>query len=216
MLAVLTAPKAVREPLHLADVRKLLSKVRPIVTVDQDGRNEVLLWTSQDPRQSVLFNAHGILYRFNTQVGANGQATTTLSRAERPNKETCVAKLEWAPNGGLGRAQIGKNSMAMADLIRPDSNVNSRKRMFIGPDGSAYAWAPSYQGSTSEIVLQDSRHNVIASFRQTRPQRYNVGDVYGELRLLRNPGAEFVMHPPFMDMIVTTAMLYRYVTLFGL
>lgn len=33
---------------------------------------------------------------------------TTLWRAIRANKEDRVAKLEWSPNGGLGRAIIGK------------------------------------------------------------------------------------------------------------
>lgn len=37
-----------------------------------------------------------------------GQSVTTLWRAIRTNKEDRVAKLEWAPNGSLGRAVIGK------------------------------------------------------------------------------------------------------------
>jgi hypothetical protein len=43
-----------------------------------------------------------------TAVGPDGLSTTTLYRALRKNKEERVARLEWAPNGGLGRAQIGK------------------------------------------------------------------------------------------------------------
>ena len=43
-----------------------------------------------------------------TVVGPDGLSTTTLFRALRKNKEERVARLEWAPNGGLGRAQIGK------------------------------------------------------------------------------------------------------------
>ena len=35
---------------------------------------------------------------------------TSLWRAIRPTKEERVAKLEWAANGGLGRATIGKVS----------------------------------------------------------------------------------------------------------
>lgn len=43
-----------------------------------------------------------------TVVNNNGQSTTTLWRAVRANREDRVAKLEWAANGGLGRAVIGK------------------------------------------------------------------------------------------------------------
>ena len=43
-----------------------------------------------------------------TVVSNNGQSTTTLWRAVRANREDRVAKLEWASNGGLGRAVIGK------------------------------------------------------------------------------------------------------------
>lgn len=43
-----------------------------------------------------------------TVVSNSGQSTTTLWRAVRANREDRVAKLEWASNGGLGRAVIGK------------------------------------------------------------------------------------------------------------
>ncbi|SRR6266702_2598738 len=43
-----------------------------------------------------------------TDTNAQGQSTTTVWRAIRANKEDRVAKLEWAPGGGLGRAVIGK------------------------------------------------------------------------------------------------------------
>ncbi len=43
-----------------------------------------------------------------TVVNSNGQSTTTLWRAVNANREDRVAKLEWASNGGLGRAVIGK------------------------------------------------------------------------------------------------------------
>lgn len=41
-------------------------------------------------------------------MSTSGQSTTTLWRAVRANREDRVAKLEWASNGGLGRAVIGK------------------------------------------------------------------------------------------------------------
>jgi len=43
-----------------------------------------------------------------TETNAQGQSTTTVWRAIRANREDRVAKLEWAPGGGLGRAVIGK------------------------------------------------------------------------------------------------------------
>lgn len=43
-----------------------------------------------------------------TDTNGHGQSVTTLWRTIRANKEDRVAKLEWAPNGGLGRAVIGK------------------------------------------------------------------------------------------------------------
>lgn len=45
-----------------------------------------------------------------TENNAQGNSVTTLWRAIRANKEDRVAKLEWASNGGLGRAVIGKVS----------------------------------------------------------------------------------------------------------
>ena len=103
--------------------------------------NEVLSWTSQDPRQSQLFGSYGVLYRFQvrrlprtrapsamsvltfralqTDTNNQGQSVTTLWRAIRANKEDRVAKLEWAPNGGLGRAIIGKVSSRATRARRP-------------------------------------------------------------------------------------------------
>lgn len=43
-----------------------------------------------------------------TVVSSSGQSTTTLWRTAHANREDRVAKLEWASNGGLGRAVIGK------------------------------------------------------------------------------------------------------------
>jgi len=175
--------------------------------------NEVLSWTSQDPRQSQLFSNFGVLYRFQTDTNAHGQQITTLWRAIRANKEDRVAKLEWASNGGLGRAVIGKSTLPMADLVRTSSTADCR--VFNGPDGYQYRWRPS--GNTyNDIVLQDQNGNVIAFYRPIRPVRYNLGDVYGELHFCRSAGAGVVMHPPLMDTVTVTAMLYRFVTTYGL
>jgi hypothetical protein len=81
-----------------------------------------------------------------TTVNPNGTSVTTLWRAVRTNKEDRVAKLEWAPNGGLGRAVIGKvnyllaaflrqffscfakqNTVPMADLVRADARSYVRR-----------------------------------------------------------------------------------------
>ena len=75
-------------------------------------------------------------------MNAHGVSVTTLWKAIRANKEDRVAKLEWAPNGGLGRAVIGKvknedrtrwrrseltscaqSTLPMADLVRQDPRV---------------------------------------------------------------------------------------------
>ena len=84
--------------------------------------NDILSWTNQDARESVLFNAWGVLYRFQTVVNPNNnQSVTTLWRQIRPNKEDRVAKLEWAANGGLGRIIIGKVSSPDSEaLTYPD------------------------------------------------------------------------------------------------
>ena len=88
-----------------------------------------------------------------TETNAQGQSTTTVWRAIRANKEDRVAKLEWAPGGGLGRAVIGKvrtfastnfpfdvfltlpfdhpqNHVPMADLVRRDSRMPVRVSVF--------------------------------------------------------------------------------------
>ena len=83
-----------------------------------------------------------------TETNAQGQSTTIVWRAIRANKEDRVAKLEWAPGGGLGRAVIGKvrpslqrtfhltsflrsplitqNHVPMADLVRRDPRMPVR------------------------------------------------------------------------------------------
>ncbi|OBZ76199.1 hypothetical protein A0H81_03580 [Grifola frondosa] len=149
--------------------------------------NEVLSWTSQDPRQSQLFGSYGVLYRFQTDTNNQGQSVTTLWRAIRANKEDRVAKLEWASNGGLGRA----STLPMADLVRPVPGI-SNCRVFNGPDGYQYRWRPA-GNSYNDVVLQDHNDNVIAFFRPTRPARYNIGEVHGELHFVRNAGAGVVV-----------------------
>lgn len=176
--------------------------------------NDVLSWTSQDPRESQLFNSWGVVYRFHTDTNAQGQSVTTVWRAIRPNKEDRVAKLEWAPNGGLGRAVIGKHIVPMADLVRRDPRI-SNCRVFNGPDGFQYRWRPSQ--TSQDIVLQDPNSNVIAFVRPTSPVRYpGIGDVHAELHFVRAAGAGVVMHPPLMDTVTVTAMLYRFASAFNL
>ncbi|THV03279.1 hypothetical protein K435DRAFT_292110 [Dendrothele bispora CBS 962.96] len=175
--------------------------------------DDILSWTNQDPRESSLFNSWGVLYRFQTVVSANGTSTTTLWRTIRANKEDRVAKLEWASNGGLGRVVLGKNTFPMSDLVRPDPHTYGA-RIFNGLDGLQYRWRPSNSGS--DIVLQDPNGHVIAFFRPTRQTRYQIGDVYGELHFLRTAGNGTVMHPPMMDMVTVTSMLYRFCSLFNL
>ncbi|KAN0133479.1 hypothetical protein V8E53_008647 [Lactarius tabidus] len=179
-----------------------------------NSQDDVLCWTSQDPRQSQLFNRWGVVYRFQTDTNATGRSVTVLWRKIRSNMEDRVAKLEWAPGGGLGRAVIGKNISPMAELVRRDPWMPS-SRLFIGPDGCQYRWKPST--TSQDIVLQDPNNNVIAFIRPTRPTRYQgLGDVYAELHFARTAGAGIVMHPPLMDMVTVTAMLYRFTSAFNL
>jgi hypothetical protein len=184
-------------------------------TNTNNNQEDVLSWTSQDPRQSQLFSQWGVVvYRFQTDTNAQGQSVTILWRAIRSNKEDRVAKLEWAPGGGLGRAVIGKNIYPMADLVRRDPRMPN-SRVFNGPDGFQYRWRPST--TSQDIVLQDPNNNVIAFVRPTRPTRYQgLGDVYAELHFVRAAGAGVVMHPPLMDTVTVTAMLYRFASAFNL
>jgi len=175
--------------------------------------DDILSWTNQDPRESQLFNSWGVLYRFQTIVSPNGTSVTTLWRTIRSNKEDRVAKLEWAANGGLGRVVIGKNAFPMSDLVRVDPRIFGA-RIFNGPDGLQYRWRPGNNGS--DIVLQDANGVIIAFYQPTRPTRYQIGDVYGELHFVRAAGAGTVMHPPIMDMVCLTAALYRFCALYNL
>ncbi|KAG6885346.1 hypothetical protein C0993_002822 [Termitomyces sp. T159_Od127] len=95
----------------------------------------------------------------------------------------------------------------MADLVIPDPNVNGM-RYFTGPDGAQYRWRPNPKNH--DILLLDSSGAVIALFRPTRPTRYQIGDVYGELHFFRSAGMGTVMHPPIMDTVIVTMMLYRF------
>lgn len=52
--------------------------------------------------------AHRVPFSYQTTTSANGHTITTMWRSLRPNKEDRIAKLEWAPNGGLGRVMMGK------------------------------------------------------------------------------------------------------------
>ncbi|KDN50041.1 hypothetical protein RSAG8_01377, partial [Rhizoctonia solani AG-8 WAC10335] len=122
---------------------------------------QVLSWTSQDPRESSLFTTHwGVLYRFTTE-NAGGRMVTTLHRAIRQGREDRVAKLEWASNGGLGRAVIGRQIVPMADLVRPDGGFGSRT--FNGPDGYPYQWSPSSDNQDS--LVSDGFYSATKSYR---------------------------------------------------
>ncbi|KAG8763238.1 hypothetical protein FRC11_005243 [Ceratobasidium sp. 423] len=182
--------------------------------------SQVLSWTSQDPRESSLFTTHwGVLYRFTTEDTV-GRMVTTLHRAIRQGREDRVAKLECiyppmgirASNGGLGRAVIGRQIVPMADLVRPDGGYGSRT--FNGPDGYPYQWSPATD--SQDLLLKDSRGNVIAFYRPTPVKRFNVGEVYGEMHFITGAGAGTVLHPPLMDMVCVTALLYRLVSMYNL
>ncbi|CAA7268306.1 unnamed protein product [Cyclocybe aegerita] len=173
--------------------------------------DNILLWTNQDSRESILFNFYGIAYRFQTSVLQGHPAITTMWRTIRLNKEDRIARLEWAPNGGLGRVVVGKNTLGMADLLKADLG-NPGMRYFSGPDGCRYYWRHP-QSSMPNLSMYDTMGNVVAFFRQTRQVRYQMGDVYGELHLIPVSSGSTV---PMMDMIVLTAMLNRVCAAFNL
>lgn len=176
--------------------------------------DEVLSWTSSDPRSSVLFNSNfGVNYRFVTEVDNRNVTTTTLWRAVRQSREDRLAKFEWTSNGSLGRAMIGRTTMAVSELLRPvNGDLHSSTRFFSGPDGRLYTWASS---ATGECILYDSNENKVAFFRPVRPTRYQLGDVYGELHFCTGQSTGTLMHPPLMDMICMTAMAYRVLVQWG-
>jgi len=155
----------------------------------------------------VLFNTQGVVYRFQTEVSPNGQSVTNLwrARAFHSKREDKVAKLEWPADGGLsGRVVLGKNTLRMADLVPNKNEV----RYFNGPDGLQYRWC--HHPSSSDILLKDAQGIVIAFFRPTRATQYNIGTVFGELHFDRTAGTGTVMHPPMMDTVTVSAMLYRF------
>lgn len=57
----------------------------------------------------------------------SGQPVTTVCKQAR-QKEERVAKLEWAPNGGLGRAMIGKVRRLTPLLVIPTHNTSPSDR----------------------------------------------------------------------------------------
>jgi hypothetical protein len=164
----------------------------------------------------VLFSQWGVVvYRFQTDTNATGQSVTILWRKIRSNKEDRVAKLEWAPGGGLGRAVIGKNTSILWPSLSAGTRGCLAQDYSTDPTVCQYRWRPST--TSQDIVLQDPNNNVIAFVRPTRPTRYQgLGDVYAELHFVRAAGAGVVMHPPLMDMVTVTAMLYRFASAFNL
>lgn len=72
-----------------------------------------------------------------TVVGPDGLSTTTLFRALRKNKEERVARLEWAPNGSLGRAQIGKVRLPSLPRSRPSDQYSRSEYSLDGRPSSA-------------------------------------------------------------------------------
>ena len=117
---------------------------------------------------------------FQTTVGANGKSVTTLLRTIRPNKEDRVAKFEWAANGGLGRVVIGKvclilslavleansklinqNMLPMADMVRPDPNVQVRHllRMHIYKVTNVSRGRPRFQWTGRSFVPVEAKRD---------------------------------------------------------
>ena len=127
--------------------------------------NNILTWTSQDPRDSVLFNSSGIHYRFQvcliafavqaielkpllqTTLSHKG-SITTMWRAVQLNKENRCAMLQWASNGGLGRVVMGKvcnfSRLLSSMTFAPHCPQQNSLRMtdLARPDSSLYVCIP--------------------------------------------------------------------------
>ncbi|KAI5120510.1 hypothetical protein M0805_000095 [Coniferiporia weirii] len=174
-----------------------------------NGGTDKLCWTSDDPRESMIFGPWGAFYRFAHDFN---RGITECFRTSRGDKEDRVARFEWGMNGGLGRVMIGKTSVPMIDLSKPYSG-NPAYRTCIGPDGLQYRWAPSANGV--DVVLQDPYNNTVACLHPIRPTRYPVGTVHYEFYFYKNSNGGALL-PPVMDTAVITAMLYRYCSAYGL
>jgi len=83
------------------DSRRVLTAFHVVISISY----VVTAFTDNAP---LIFTS--LLRLVQTDTGSGGQNVTSLWRAIRPTKEERVAKLEWAANGGLGRATIGKVS----------------------------------------------------------------------------------------------------------
>lgn len=187
--------------------------VTSLIALTSTMAQSVFSWTSVDPRQSTLFNSTwGAAFRFVTESDGRGSNFTVLLRATH-KKEERVARFEWKPNGGLGRVILGKQQVSMQDLCRPDPQDNYYSRLFPAPDGNLYRWRPHPNG---DILLYDNTATVVAFYRPVRPVRTNIGDVHGELHFLENAGAGTVMHPPFMNTIIVSCMLFRYCAMYNI
>lgn len=176
---------------------------------------DIFMWSNADPRESLLFNNSGPVYRFQTNVSSNGQSTTTLWRALRSNKEERVAKFEWSQSGGLGRVVIGKSTLPMQDLVRRETH-DIATRDFYAANGAKYRWQPNAHGP--ETLLYDDTGAIVAFYRPVAPVRYQSPpvEVHGELHLFRTAGRGTVTHPPVMDVVAISCMLYRFSQKYGL
>jgi len=141
--------------------------------MSSSSSNEVLSWAEQDrdPKKTQLFNPYGALYRFqvpcfNCMILVRLDSLVELvwlpigdgfepRRADShdivengdPDQEEKVAKLEWASNGSLGQAVIGKATLPgpihcckLANLA--DFVSFQHCRVFTGPEGSQDRWRP--------------------------------------------------------------------------
>jgi hypothetical protein len=87
-------------------------------------------------------------------------------------------------------------------------------RVFSAPDGMLYRWTPSASSRDVQVSivfspdprfvlivakkLVDPNGNVVAIYRPTRPTRYQIGDVHGELHFFPQSGACTVVRPSYL------------------
>jgi len=94
-----------------------------------------------------------------TDSNAQGQSTTTVWRSIRANKEDRVARLEWAPGGGLGRAVMGKVRVLLqriphlTSFLRSDLITEPPSYGRLGPQGPKDARAFEFVLTDLHLIL---------------------------------------------------------------
>jgi hypothetical protein len=94
-----------------------------------------------------------------TETNTQGQSTTTVWRVIRANKEDRVARLEWAPGGGLGRAVMGRVRVLLqriphlTSFLRSDLITEPTSYGRLGPQGPKDTRAFEFVSTDFHLIL---------------------------------------------------------------